>query len=174
MVFKITIIGIIFFFSLLANYAHAGEANCTTAKKCDDCLKYNETTCFWCSSSSTCIKKDGVLPKGCGVNWRYYGNCNVPGYVWVIVLPVLGVVVLISIGCCFYCYCCRCRLSKGSSMNEETRFQRKRMELKQKHEERKAQRKIKNDEIRNKYGLNKSDGSGSSGRYHQFENDPSV
>ncbi|CAB4010499.1 Hypothetical predicted protein [Paramuricea clavata] len=168
------VIGSILFMYFFLNVAEARTANCTAVKGCNSCLNYNETKCFWCQSTEECIKKDGVLPKGCkSVDWRYFDNCTVPGYVWVIVIPVLGCVILIAICCGFYCCCCRCKPSKRGAQNEETKFHRKRFELKAKHDERRAERKLKTDEIRKKYGLDKNDASSSS-RYQQFENDPEV
>ncbi|XP_028395899.1 pituitary tumor-transforming gene 1 protein-interacting protein-like [Dendronephthya gigantea] len=163
-------------FFLLDN-AEAGKGNCTIFTSCNPCLKglKNNVTidCFWCSSTEECIEKDGLLPKGCkSVDWRYFDNCTVPGYVWVIVFPVLGFVILVAISCCFYCCCCKCKSGGRGSNNEEAKFHRKRLELKQKHAERRAERREKTDEIRKKYGLDKSDSTSS--RYQQFENDPEV
>ena len=168
------VIGSILFIFVFLNVAESKTGNCTAVKGCKSCLNYNGTDCFWCASTGLCMKKDGILPKGCkSVDWRYYDNCSVPGYVWVIVIPVICCVILIALGCFFYCCCCRCKTSKRGAQNEETKFHRKRMELKAKHAERRAERKLKTDEIRRKYGLDKDDGSSAS-RYHQFENEPEA
>ena len=142
--------------SFFLNVVDLGAAaNCTVMTNCKTCLDYNETKCFWCSSTEKCIKKDGILPKCKSVDWRYFGNCTVAGYVWVIVLPVLGLLILVALGCCFYCCCCTCKQNALKQDAEEKKFRDKKKQRRDEHAERRARREEKNEEIRQKYGISK-------------------
>ena len=74
----------------------------------------------------------------------------------IIVVPSVCGVVLLSIGCCIYCWCCRSRSSRKYD-RADGNFRRKREELRQRNSERRAERRLKTDAIRKKYGLLKDD-----------------
>ena len=148
--------------ALLISFLNAvdlgASANCTVMTNCKTCLDYNETKCFWCSSTEKCIKMGGILPKGCkSIDWRYFDNCTVAGYVWVIVLPVLGFLILVALGCCFYCCCCTCQQNALRQDAEEKKFRDKKKQMRHEHAERRAQREEKAFEIRQKYGISRKD-----------------
>ena len=79
----------------------------------------------------------------------------VPGYILIIVVPVLVGLFLLCCGCCIYCKCCRG--SNKSWKKEEERLNAKRQERELKAQERKSDRKKTTDQLRMKYGLLKSD-----------------
>ena len=74
------------------------------------------------------------------------------GSILIYVIPSVCFVVLVIIGCCVYCLCCRKRKQK-SYEREDRKMQRRREEIKQRHAERRAERKMRTDAIRQKYGL---------------------
>jgi len=131
----------------------APEKGCSSYKNCEDCIdKYK---CFWCGPSKSCEKwpKNRITPKSCSGNKWYWKQCTVPGYILIIVVPVLGVLILLTCGCCIYCKCCRVK----SKNRGEERIKQRREEMKAKHEERKRDRENRTDMIRQKYGLLKSE-----------------
>ena len=76
----------------------------------------------------------------------------VVGSILIYVIPSVCFVVLVIIGCGVYCLCCRKRKQK-SCEREDRKMQRRREEIKQRHAERRAERKMRTDAIRQKYGL---------------------
>ena len=74
------------------------------------------------------------------------------GSILIYVIPSVCFVVLVIIGCGVYCLCCRKRKQK-SYEREDRKMQRRREEIKQRHAERRAERKMRTDAIRQKYGL---------------------
>ena len=61
-------------------------------------------------------------------------------------------VVLVTLGCCVYCLCCHNRRQRSYD-KEDRKLQRRRDEIQQRHAERRAERKMRTDAIRQKYGL---------------------
>ncbi|XP_032233922.2 pituitary tumor-transforming gene 1 protein-interacting protein [Nematostella vectensis] len=121
---------------------------------CGSCT--DDYECYWCEPDSTCkpykVSISQLTPKGCKGNKWYWKQCAVPGYVLIIVVPSLVGVILISLGCCIYCCCCRSRGRKGYE-REEDRIRQRREENRQRSQERRAERKQRTDAIRQKYGL---------------------
>ena len=74
------------------------------------------------------------------------------GSILIYIIPSVCFVVLVIIGCGVYCLCCRKRKQK-SCEREDRKMQRRREEIKQRHAERRAERKMRTDAIRQKYGL---------------------
>ena len=74
------------------------------------------------------------------------------GNILIYVIPSVSFVVLVIIGCGVYCLCCRNRKRK-SYEREDRKMQRRREEIKQRHAERRAERKVRTDAMRQKYGL---------------------
>ena len=64
----------------------------------------------------------------------------------------MAFVVLVIIGCCVYCLCCRNRRQVRYE-REDRKMQRRREEAQRRNAERRAERKIRTDAIRQKYGL---------------------
>ena len=110
--------------ALFVTVLHIGSSEATTDK---DCKKLNSScytctdnsACYWCSPSKQCRKYplNSVVPSGCTKHQWFYKQCTVAGYWLIIVLPCLGVVLLISLGCCIWCCCCR-----ESKAKKEERF----------------------------------------------------
>uniref|UniRef100_A0A8C1TD25 Uncharacterized protein n=1 Tax=Cyprinus carpio TaxID=7962 RepID=A0A8C1TD25_CYPCA len=68
--------------------------------------------------------------------------------------------------CCCCCCCCKRRRSSSFDSDDE-QFARRREEIRQRADERRAERKVKHDEIRKKYGLIPD----SDHPYSKFENE---
>ena len=93
----------------------------------NDCKKLNAScytctdnfACYWCSPSKQCRKYpiNSVVPSGCSKHQWFYKQCTVAGYWLIIVVPCVGIVLLISLGCCVWCCCCR-----ESKAKKEERF----------------------------------------------------
>ena len=71
----------------------------------------------------------------------------------------MAFVVMVLTGCCVYCLCCRKR-RQLSYQKEDRKMQKRREEAQKRNAERRADRKIRTDAIRQKYGLltNEDDG----------------
>lgn len=120
---------------------------------CGECVK--DIKCFWCGADNSCQKYPvslKVIPRDCEGNDWYWKQCFAPGYILIYVIPSVSFVVLVILGCCVYCLCCRNR-SQRSYGKEDMKMQRRREEIKQRHAERRAERKMRTDAIRQKYGL---------------------
>lgn len=89
-------------------------ANATTDA---DCQKQNascytcteKSSCYWCAPSKECRKYplSSIVPSGCSKHKWYYKQCTVAGYWLIIVIPCVGIFLLICLGCCIWCCCCR-------------------------------------------------------------------
>jgi hypothetical protein len=136
----------------------APPVNCSSLTECTDCTKSYK--CFWCDSSpkgSKCqhFPSGRLVPKDCKKNDWYWKQCLIPGFVLIIVVPVVVGLFLLCCGCCIYCKCCR-GSNKGWKKEEE-RLNAKRQDREMKAAERKSERKKTTDQLRMKYGLLKSD-----------------
>lgn len=122
---------------------------------CDYCSE--DSTCYWCAPFATCKKYpvSHIVPTDCKGNKWYWKQCLIPGFVLIIVVPSLAGLILLTCGCCIYCKCCRTRSRKYDK--DDGKFRRKRQEIKQRNEERRAQRRQRTDAIRKKYGLLKDE-----------------
>ncbi|XP_068693791.1 pituitary tumor-transforming gene 1 protein-interacting protein-like [Montipora foliosa] len=119
---------------------------------CGDCVK--EMKCYWCGGDDTCKRYPAakVIPRDCEGNDWFWKQCVIPGYILIYVIPSVSFVLLVVLGCCIYCLCCRNRCRK-SFRKDDREVQRRREEIKQRYAERRAERKMKTDAIRQKYGL---------------------
>lgn len=79
-------------------------------------------------------------------------NFPASGHILIYVIPSVSFVVLVILGCCVYCLCCRKRRQRSLD-RDDRKLQRRREEIKQRYAERRAERKMKTDAIRQKYGL---------------------
>ncbi|KAJ7390507.1 negative regulation of DNA damage response, signal transduction by p53 class mediator [Desmophyllum pertusum] len=119
---------------------------------CGDCIQ--DINCFWCGADDTC--KDyqatsNLIPDCKGNNW-YWKECFVAGHLLIYIIPSVAFVVLVIIGCCVYCLCCRNRRQKSYESGDK-KMQKRREETQRRNAERRAERRIKTDAIRQKYGL---------------------
>jgi len=108
--------------------------------------------CYWCGADDTCKRYSKVLPGDCKDNKWYWKQCFAAGNILIYVIPSVSFVILLTLGCCVYCLCCRNRRQRGYE-REDRKMQRRREEIKQRHAERRAERKMRTDAIRQKYGL---------------------
>lgn len=74
------------------------------------------------------------------------------GHLLIYIVPSVAFVVLVLIGCCVYCLCCRNRRQVPYE-REDKKMQRRREEAQRRNAERRAERRIKTEAIRQKYGL---------------------
>nr|ACO09201.1 Pituitary tumor-transforming gene 1 protein-interacting protein precursor [Osmerus mordax] len=128
---------------------------CKTKTDCDSCVR--NAKCLWCQTNITCTDYpvSYILPPSslCQLSQARWGVCWVNFEALIIAMAVVGGTLLVSITvCCCCCCCCRRRSQAGPDRDEE-RFARRREEVRQRTDERKAERKTKHDEIRKKYGL---------------------
>jgi len=139
----------------LASTTLAPKLNCSSKRNCGDCAK--DYHCYWCGPAKQCLTYPSgrIIPKGCPKNDWYWKQCFIPGYILIIVVPVIIGLFLLTCGCCIYCKCCR--TSNRGWKKEEERITAKRQERQVKAEERKSERKKTTDALRMKYGLLKSD-----------------
>lgn len=120
---------------------------------CGECVQ--DADCYWCEADDTCKRYPSltkVIPRDCEGNTWFWKQCVMAGFVLIYVIPGILFVVLLILGCCIYCLCCRnhCQRSRG---REERKFGRKHEEIKQRYAQRRAERKMKTEAIRQKYGL---------------------
>ncbi|XP_015213592.1 pituitary tumor-transforming gene 1 protein-interacting protein [Lepisosteus oculatus] len=136
-------------------------------KSCEECLK--NVSCLWCYTNNTCLDYPvkNLLPPAslCSLSQARWGVCWVNFEALIIAMAVVGGTILLSITVCC-CWCC-CRTSSSGLDRDEERLSRRREEIRQRSEERKAERKSRHDEIRKKYGLVPD----SDHPYSRFENE---
>ena len=88
----------------------------------------------------------------CFFSFSQITNFSASGHILIYVIPSVAFVVLVILGCCVYCLCCRKRRQRSLD-RDDRKLQRRREEIKQRYAERRAERKMKTDAIRQKYGL---------------------
>lgn len=139
----------------LTTIAPKPKVNCSSRTDCAKCS--GDYHCYWCDPAKQCLEYPSgrILPKGCPKNDWYWKQCVIPGYVLIIVVPVVVGLFLLCCGCCIYCKCCR--TSNKSWKKEEERITARRQERQMRAEERKSERRKTTDALRMKYGLLKSD-----------------
>ncbi|KAG9345071.1 hypothetical protein JZ751_009612 [Albula glossodonta] len=110
--------------------------------------------CLWCQTNSSCMDYPvkHVLPPSslCKLSEARWGVCWVNFEALIIAMGVVGGTLLLSIIVC--CCCCCCRSRPAGPDRDEERFARRREEIRQRSENRKAERRARHDEIRKKYG----------------------
>ncbi|KAI1885658.1 hypothetical protein AGOR_G00206090 [Albula goreensis] len=134
---------------------------------CEKCLE--NVKCLWCQTNSSCMDYPvkHVLPPSslCKLSEARWGVCWVNFEALIIAMGVVGGTLLLSIIVC--CCCCCCRSRPAGPDRDEERFARRREEIRQRSENRKAERRARHDEIRKKYGLVPD----SDHPYSKFENE---
>ncbi|XP_017569957.1 pituitary tumor-transforming gene 1 protein-interacting protein [Pygocentrus nattereri] len=146
----------------------APKAPCKTFTTCDSCL--SNVSCLWCQTNLSCTEYPvaHLLPPAsiCPLSEARWGVCWVNFEALIIAMAVVGGVLLLGITVCCCCCCCRCRRSSRPDRVEEE-YARRREEIKQRSDDRKAERRARHDEIRKKYGLIPD----SDHPYSRFENE---
>lgn len=134
----------------------------TTTVSEDDCQKLNSsckecvsnTACYYCYKTKSCE----VFPKTlkpnekCGeIKDMAWKTCLVDFKILIIVLgSVGGAVLLLTTICC----CCLCKKARRAQLRRQIeKWERKRNDMKADQEERRNQREMKRQQIRDKYGL---------------------
>ncbi|XP_051567902.1 pituitary tumor-transforming gene 1 protein-interacting protein-like [Myxocyprinus asiaticus] len=130
---------------------------------CEECL--SSVNCLWCIQTKKCITYPAktILPPQslCPLSEARWGLCSMNFQILIITLSVAGALLIIGILVCIFC-CCKCE--NIGSARFENRMNRQTDKMKTKQEERKAELKIRHDEIRQKYGLSRAS------PYARFEN----
>ncbi|XP_064456284.1 pituitary tumor-transforming gene 1 protein-interacting protein-like isoform X2 [Ornithodoros turicata] len=126
---------------------------------CSDCLAAG-TGCYFCSETRRCgyYPYRKIIPSHdecASFSEVYWGVCFISLQATVITISVVVALLLISITVCC-CVCCRKR-NKRKWMREMAHLEDERKERQQRSEGRRAERRMKTDEIRKKYGLVKDD-----------------
>ncbi|KAI4894221.1 hypothetical protein NFI96_026181, partial [Prochilodus magdalenae] len=112
--------------------------------------------CLWCQTNLSCTEYpvSHLLPPAslCQLSQARWGVCWVNFEALIIAMAVVGGILLVGISICCCCCCCRCCKGGSRPDREGEEFSRRREEIKQRSEDRKAERKARHDEIRKKYG----------------------
>lgn len=142
---------------------------------CDTCL--SSSSCVWCPSKPPgCLPHPGgVIPpiSFCNLNDLKWATCWVNYEGLLIAFGVIGGILLISVTICACCCYRRCqqRCRARSERREETLSNAEFQERRARNDARRAERQVKYDEIRRKYGLTNDDGASSSAPYTRFDNE---
>uniref|UniRef100_A0A8C4NJH0 Pituitary tumor-transforming gene 1 protein-interacting protein-like n=1 Tax=Eptatretus burgeri TaxID=7764 RepID=A0A8C4NJH0_EPTBU len=129
---------------------HSGCAMYTNTS-CEQCLK--NVSCFWCFVDNSCkdYPTSRILPThSCQLSKVRWGMCWVNFEALIIAMATLAGLILLSVTLC--CYCC-CRRNCCSNANEDERWEQERRARLERQESRKAERRVRSDQIRRKYGL---------------------
>lgn len=123
---------------------------------CTRCVR--DFSCYWCAESKLCGTRPTIKPssKECDGKWYAFAQCSLSGNILLIILPIAAVVLLVIVGLCIYCCCCRDCLKRRAQKKwakDDNKRENKKRELQERHAAREEERKIRHDEIRNKYGL---------------------
>lgn len=127
---------------------------------CVRCVR--DFSCYWCAASKKCGIRPTIKPssKECDGKWYAFSQCKLSGNLLLIILPVVVVFLLLIVGVCIYCCCCRDCLRRRREKKwakQDNRRDNKKRDMEAKHAERDEERRIRHDEIRNKYGLFKEE-----------------
>lgn len=133
---------------------------------CDECLKLSK--CLYCKTNGKCMlyPTGNVLPPPhiCALDEARWGVCWLNFEALIISMAVIGGIIILSLTICICCCCC-CKNNKKKYEKEDAKWERKQAARQEKADIRKADRKVRTDEIRRKYGLVKDDNP-----YERFEN----
>ncbi|CAI9176008.1 unnamed protein product [Rangifer tarandus platyrhynchus] len=152
---------------LLLPAAAAQGEGCSqnTSRTCEECLK--NVSCLWCNTNKMCLDYPvtKILPPSslCRLSSARWGVCWVNFEALIIAMSVIGGSLLLGVAICCFC-CCRRSRSRRPDKSEEKAI-REREERRVRQEERRAEMKLRHDEIRKKYGLFKEENP-----YARFEN----
>lgn len=146
------------------------QTDCSLSLGCKSCINgTNSQKCAWCPASKEClpynpIKDISKLP-GCTGTSFYSNSCIIDHKLLLILLAIAASLVAVCVGSfCIWCCCCKGRgARKKRLLREEQEWQRQQDDISDKHSAQKEERQGKLDQIRNKYGLNKTN------NYQQFD-----
>ncbi|CAL8267745.1 unnamed protein product [Lota lota] len=128
----------------------ASKSNTT----CEDCLK--NVTCLWCISTKACVDYPvrSILPKPsvCPLDNARWGLCWVNFQSLIISMAVLAGIIIIAILVC--CFCC-CKCERIGNKRQDAKVAKQDRARKARKNERKSERNVRHEEIRQKYGLAK-------------------
>lgn len=141
---------------------------------CGECL--DNPKCLWCYSKPPhCLvyPASSVIPSHsyCPLTDARWGTCTVNYEVLLICMGVIAGILLLSVSICICCCCCSRRGGRSFSRRERQEEAAENAEYEERRTrsaERRAERQVKYDEIRRKYGLG-GDGANSSTPYTRFE-----
>ncbi|XP_062842166.1 pituitary tumor-transforming gene 1 protein-interacting protein isoform X2 [Trichomycterus rosablanca] len=143
---------------------------CSTLTSCELCLK--NVSCLWCYTNDSCTDYpvSHLLPPSsvCPLAQARWGVCWVNFEALIIAMAVVSGLLLlgVTVCCCCCCRCCGSSSRRSGSYRYEEEVARRRERNKQLSDER-AERRMKHDDIRRKYGLI----SDSDHPYSRFENE---
>ncbi|XP_037602152.1 PTTG1 interacting protein a [Sebastes umbrosus] len=119
---------------------------------CEECLR--NVTCLWCITTKSCVTYPvkTILPPHalCPLNDARWGLCWMNFQALIITLAVVGGIIIIAFLICLFC-CCKCE--NFGSKRFDAKMQRQANKTQTKQEERRAEMKMRHDDIRKKYGL---------------------
>ncbi|XP_071942287.1 pituitary tumor-transforming gene 1 protein-interacting protein-like isoform X2 [Antedon mediterranea] len=129
---------------------------------CDKCLSIPGGKCFYCSTENKCADYPvgDIFPtKDCKLKNARWGTCKINFQALLISMGVIAGIILIAITYCV-CRCCCCKSNNSAKWaKEDAKVERQKEDRQLRHDQKKADRKARNDEIRRKYGLLHDDGS---------------
>lgn len=156
----------------------------TTAQSTTDCASLNSScgacianpSCMWCESNNgLCLLHPGGIPSSdyCSLSNLRWGTCWVNFEALLIAAGVIGGILLISLIICVCCCYRRCgqRCAARREHREEELSNAEFQERRVRNDARRAERQVKYDDIRRKYGLSNGEGSSSSTPYSRFDNE---
>ncbi|XP_036401351.1 pituitary tumor-transforming gene 1 protein-interacting protein-like [Megalops cyprinoides] len=165
--FRIFIFVLVVIFSLTTVFAQTSAPGTVCAAKsnttCEDCL--SNVSCLWCGTTKRCIDYPvrTILPPHslCPLAEARWGVCWVNFQALIIAMSVIAGIIIIAILVCCFC-CCKCEKIGAKRTTEKMDQEAEKRKVRQ--EERRAEMKMRHDEIRQKYGLTKEN------PYARFEN----
>eukprot|EP00731_Ephydatia_muelleri_P008347 Em0004g685a len=139
-------------------FATALAQNCTQLTNCASCTSFTQTTCYYCPDDNTCkqLTAGSVFnfnTQSCSKLRYFVGQCTVPTYGFAIIIAagiLLVLVMCVCVCCCIFC--CVRRRRKRYIQLEQVQYDKGRADIKDKHSKKKADRKVKYDEYRQKWG----------------------
>lgn len=137
----------------------------TGSSDCEACMNIG-VKCLWCATAEQkCMDYPygQVIPRSsvCPLKDARWGTCSINYEALLISVGIIGgILFLLLSACCCYCCCLRECLNKRrakKNRKEDHKEELERDTRRIKHDERRAERKSRMDEIRQKYGLMKDD-----------------
>ncbi|KAJ8410106.1 hypothetical protein AAFF_G00211470 [Aldrovandia affinis] len=158
---------LVIIFSLTTVFAQTSSPAIICDKKsnstCEECLK--DVSCLWCKTTKRCINYPvkTILPPHslCPLAEARWGLCWVNFQALIIAMSVIAGIIIIAVLVC--CFCC-CKCENIGSKRVEAKMEKQTDKRKVRQDERKAEMKMRHEEIRKKYGL------AGANPYSKFEN----
>lgn len=160
---------------LTSSQDEAQTAFCATFVDCNTCVGASNDSysggisCYWCKTTSNgtvdqCLPVTATLPieiEGECPHLNFnVGTCSLTALIIVILISVAALIFIICCcACCCVCCCWCARRRKRARLLEEAHYNQEKESIRQHSNERRAERKAKNEEIRRKYGLDDTAGT---------------